>query len=587
MSFVKKINNFFNIISKKHVEILLTISIIIYIVFWSIIVYEKYLAINQTVFDLSLFEQSLWNVVYQHGSIITCFLSLPNNSFRFVIFPLSLFGNYPLLLVFQTVMLALSSIPIYLYSIERLNNFRISALISISYLLYFPLSGVNWFTIHFQAFFIFLFIFGVYLLTRGKFKSALIFLFFAGTIKYPFEVILMAFSIISLIESYMSIRPLHKEERLRGYRISLVLLLTVMTIFFIVGKFSIGNPVVSITRSSNLFSLSPLTTKLFTILIIYGPFLFLPFFSRRWWIFNMAIATFIILSPNSNYYYPSLFKLQYSSVIITFVLLGFIDTLSNLSISLFAHRKNRSSQTVLKKLVITSFIVILVGAVFFQPYGPLNEKTNDNFNLSQCTNYNLTIFSEMEKMISLIPKNDPYVLAQGNIVNVYPRILPYGGTVLSGGLYPNLTIQTSSGEWLKPRIDYVIVDPYNVVQFTYNYGGGKMMSMEQTFNLLFNRYNYGIYAEASDMALLKKNYTGAPIYFSNEYINIPINSLWKGNNQYNGLNNTLTITNSSQNMFFYKILPYFLAPGVYNFSFSFIADSINNSNLMKLTLLNS
>ena len=583
---MNRIINFFDFILNKQTKTVLIISIISYILFWSIIVYEKLLALNQSVFDLSLFDQNLWSVIFQHGSLITYLLSIPNNSFKFVLFPLSLFGNYTLLLVFQTIMLAVSAIPLYLFSLEQLKNRYVSVLISISYLIYFPLSGVNWFTIHFQAFFIFLFICGVYLFIRGKFISGLIFLFFAGTIKYPFEVFLIVFSIIFLIDSYRPFSYFQKKEGVRKYRISLMILLIMMIALFVVGRFSVGDPVVSVTRTSNLFSLSSLSIKLYTILLIYGPFLFLPFFSKRWWVFNLALSMLIILSPNPNYYYPSLFKLQYSSSIIVFVFLGFIDALTNGKIIGLLQRKNKPYHEIVKKIVIISFMLILVGAVFFQPYGPLNDVTSDNFNLSQCTDYNITIFHEMQKMVSLIPKNDPYVLAQGNIVNIYPRVLPYNETVLSGGLYPNLTIQTNNGKWLLPRIDYVIVDPYNMVQFTYNYGGGKMMSMEQTFNLLLTKYKYGIYAEASGMTLLKKNYVGSPIYFSKLYLNIPIDSLWNGNNQYNGFNNTLKVNNSNYHLFFYKVIPYFLAPGTYNFNFSFKANNISNRNLMILNVVN-
>lgn len=583
---VNKIINFFDFILNRHSKTLLISSIVTYILFWSIIVYEKLLALNQSIFDLSLFDENLWNVMLHHSSLITYLLSIPNNSLRFVLFPLSLFGNYTILLIFQTVMLAVSAIPLYLLSLDQLKNRYVSVLISISYLMYFPLSGVNWFTIHFQAFFIFLFICGVYLFTRGKFIYGLIFLFFAGTIKYPFELILIVFSIMFLIESYRPYNYFKKDEGLRKYRISLIILLSLMISLLVIGKFSVGNPIVSVTRTSNLFSLSSLSAKLYTILLIYGPFLFLPFLSKRWWIFNLAFTILIILSPNPNYYYPSLFKLQYSSAIIVFVFLGFIDALTNSKIINLVRRNKRPYYKIMKRVVIISFTLIIVGAAFFQPYAPLNDMTNDNFHLSQCTNYNITLFTEMQKMVSLIPKNDPYVLAQGNIVNVYPRTLPYNGTVLSGGLYPNLTIQTNGGKWLVPRIDYVIVDPYNVVQFTYNYGGGKMMSAEQTFNLLLTKYNYGIYAEASGMALLKKDYDGSPIYFVKDYLNIQIDSLLKGNNRYNLFNNTLNVTDLGCSIFFYKVIPYFLAPGTYNFNFSLKANNINNSNLMRLDVIN-
>ena len=205
------------------------------------------------------------------------------------------------------------------------------------------------------------------------------------------------------------------------------------------------------SSSSYLVYLQSSYSKFITLVLIFSPLLFLPFMSKKWLLLYFPFIFLIIYSTNSGYFFPSLFHSQYTSFIIPFLFLGLIDSLHNFPSS---KTINQDSSTIPKrsvnlneilitrrKLILTVFVLILIFAIFYQPYGPLNTFSPDNFNLVDQTQYNMTQYNYFEETVSLIPINNSYVLMQNNMPELLPRQLSYNMTILNVGLpvYPRLS----------------------------------------------------------------------------------------------------------------------------------------------------
>ena len=151
-----------NKIIKNKYNILLFIIFIIYSITWSYITIMRYYSLNAYIYDLGLYQQELWLVYNTHWSFISFLWNLLFRGTMFIFFPISFFNSYPLTLTFQTVLLAIAIFPIYGIGRHFLKSNLAALIISSSYLIYFPLAGVNWFDVHNQAFFIPLFLFAYY-----------------------------------------------------------------------------------------------------------------------------------------------------------------------------------------------------------------------------------------------------------------------------------------------------------------------------------------------------------------------------------------------------------------------------------------
>ncbi|MGQ4891835.1 MAG: DUF2079 domain-containing protein [Candidatus Njordarchaeia archaeon] len=104
-------------------------------------------------------------------------------------------------------------------------------------------------------------------------------------------------------------------------------------------------------------------------------------------------------------------------------------------------------------------------------------------------------FQELRKILSLIPSNAT-VLTQNNI-------------------FPHVADRPNAYVWIKP-------EQYNLIQYSlgdikhpdfYNTVPATNVSFMETFNMLLKSGDFGIYAAADGIILLKRNYSGSPIYY--------------------------------------------------------------------------
>ena len=140
--------------------IVLAMGFISYLVVWTYIVLIRYFSLNATVYDLGSAAEGLYFGIHpyfqtNYGYVQSFFRS----EFTVFLSPLSFLPNVTLtLMILQTFFLALPIFAIYKISKNLKLGEIASVLISLLYLFYPPLSGVNWYDFHFQALFIPLFL---------------------------------------------------------------------------------------------------------------------------------------------------------------------------------------------------------------------------------------------------------------------------------------------------------------------------------------------------------------------------------------------------------------------------------------------
>ncbi|MDG7043688.1 MAG: DUF2079 domain-containing protein, partial [Nitrososphaerota archaeon] len=151
---------------------LVVISFLAYVVYWSTITILRYYALNAYVFDLGIFMQNGWVVLHQVHTLAELLSYFAYNGIIYLVSPLTLLNSYPAILIFQSVVIALAVFPLYRIAVYFLGERLPAALIAVSYLLYFPLAGVNWYDAHYQAVFPTLFIFAYYFYLKGRFSPS-------------------------------------------------------------------------------------------------------------------------------------------------------------------------------------------------------------------------------------------------------------------------------------------------------------------------------------------------------------------------------------------------------------------------------
>lgn len=549
----------------------------------------KYFALNDTVYDLGLFMQTNWLVLNTHWNINLLLQAVSNQGLRFVLFPLAIIGSYPLILAFQSIFLGSGSLAIFLLSKDKLGSIP-SVLLSFSYLLYFPLAGVNWFDVHFQAFFIPMFLFGVYFHTRDRYLSSAIFLFLSAIVKLPYIIYVLLFYLLGLVTYLLRAK---KGELTHRNELTLSIFMIMLLSFLLFFGVELVGSITEVTRVS--LSSTPtiyynLHNRLLTVVLIFAPFLFLPFFSKRWFLFLLPFLFILFHTDNFNYIYPLLFHLQYSSAFIPFLFLGTIDTLSALRKR--EKRKKRSNilkrirftfqrnNNITKSITLVILGIMLLSSIFYQPYGPLNNSTKLSYHLSEETKANITIFHEVNQLVNLIPKNNSYVLFQNNIPQVLPRILSYNNTPIIGdSLSYNFTFYNGQTGNETVRIDYVLADPYSH-WFDYVSQISHYPSLRNMLNYLYGSGNFGILAEESGITLLERNYSGPIQRF------IPYEKTIAATNFYNATTgdtaqyakgySPITGINASNTFFFGGITN--LMPGKYNITIQLKTNNLNTSN---------
>ncbi len=524
----------------------LTIGVLLYGVVWTYISLVRFYTGNAAVYDLGLTMLRPWAFAHPPDVPVLVYLSaLLDEPFEAAFIPVGLLGSFPLLFALQSFALGAAALPLFGIARRTLNSSPAALMVSASYLLYFPLGGLNWFDVHYIAFFIPLFLTGYYLYLRRSFLWAGVFLGIAGTTEYPVILLVVIFAITLLLE-WAYWRWIGKSPR-RAPPLRFALVLFGASVLFFAYQYvyltaALGPTSFSTTVHIGGGSTIPFSSRATALELLLLPALFLSILSPRWILLFGPSAYLILFSGYPPLTYPSLFHTQYSALFIPFVFLGLLDVLHHVHRLWKArdvgprptsHRwKSRLARVPLVTLVATAVLVTTsVTAVYFQPYGPLNGQTDNPFDLGSITPEDARHFQEQMQLESLIPRSTPYVVFQNDMPTMLPRPLDYLETpeVAGIGSWQNVTLYdaqvgaypylTFNGSTIAMRVDYMIDDPYTPA--FYELGTATNNSIYHFVQTGYGSGKYGILGEIDGMLALERGYTGAPEAYTPFQTTIP------------------------------------------------------------------
>ena len=494
----------------------------IYIAYWTVISIINFDQANANVYDLGLAYISIWSVTHLSFASHALLIKAIKQGGAFLIFPLQ-YGGFYALLIFQSFFLGLGSIFIYFIGRELLKDYKISAFISVLYLLYFPLYGLNWFSFHFQSLFPTFFLMGYYLFLKSKWKLASISFLVAGMMRFPYEIFPLLFW---LIVFFSKKSQLNKQPG----RTIVILNIIMFSTLLIIGFFVLGIIGLQTHATSNFNPSIGIYNKLLTLFLIFSPLLFLPILSRRWAFFIVPFVLLMFFTNNPIYQFPYVFQLQYSASYIVFVFLGFIEVISLQPIQNISDRHDsRISDTRLRYILVNlkkriydkrssivriSFVILIVASLAYQFMVPL-EQINSYSRSNLLSNSNVSINAQLTEISSLVPINNTNVLLQNNL----PQFLethPQPNLIVPGFVGPTITISDirnntfpflTTGHPSTVRIDYVLADIADPTMYQSSLNPG-YPSMNKIIIIFLNSGYYGILAQSTAFVLLERNYHG-------------------------------------------------------------------------------
>ena len=337
-------------IRKYKYESILFLSVLMYIIAWSTITIERYYSLNAYVYDAGLFMQELYDVSYVHWTLNSFFLSFTLKGLKFIIFPISLFKSFPLLFVFQTIWVAAGSPILYYIALHKKLRKIDGILLSISYLIFFPIAGANFFDIHNITFLPTLFLGAYYTMIIGNKRISIILFFLASIVKYPLSLLVTIFALSLIVEYYLE-EKLQKENKKDKSKLNfyVVILIMSLTLFLLRYTYFLFVFHLILPGDSHITGfLGPklsISDKLITLLVLFGPVLFLPFLSLKTLPFSIGYIFLIFYTGFWGYIYPDGITTMYFYQLEPFLILGVIEVLSGNTLLKYIHGSNHRKES--------------------------------------------------------------------------------------------------------------------------------------------------------------------------------------------------------------------------------------------------
>ena len=558
----------------NQVEIFIIIlGVVIYSIVYSYITVAKYNAYNATIFDLGFNANLLYSVFHGGVSLNPSSLYFINTGKMIYLVLAPFYNIYPheqVLLIFQSVWIALGSIPLYFLARKKLGDGLVSVAIGITWLLYYPMAGVNWFDFHFMAMFPTFFLFGIAALEYGRKKLSLIFLILAIISDFLIPLVMILFAITLIYKRRRS-----KEKVVVDFLV--ISLIAISVGILLITNITHGLSYTTGYAYNNATNVSIFSSNYDQIALyflrILLPIGFLSFLAPE---YLALLLPFLALVSVSHYrpYVDTMF-IQYPSLTAPIVFVAGVAGLQK--IKKLKKIPLNTFKTGMRRFATFVLIFNIILALFLTPAG--NMVTNSSYdsyvgNSISGTNgiYNTnsqisqqTYDHYINEMISMIPLGST-VLAQNNL----PQLSQGNNVIMPAAVLVN-------GSTVKP--DYVLVDPYN--SFFSNPvfpSESHSANAMNAFNKLFKSGNYGILAEASGITLLEKGYIGKPIMYIPCQYNYSLKNLKIPSNveiiNYNGIE---FLNNISVGTAWYG--PYVtLSPGNYFINMTLLSPNYNRNN---------
>jgi uncharacterized membrane protein len=542
-----------------------------------------------SVYDLGDFYNRIWGS-WHYLNIHNIIYNITETPIIYLLEPLYFAKNIFLLVYLQTFWISISALPLYFIARKELNSHIAAAFLSISFLIYFGIAGVNWYDVHFESLFMPLFLFGYAFFLFDKRMLSFVFFFLSGSVHFLFMIFPLGFYAITFVNSWSVERKIIRLNK--WMMVATIIFAAFFVISFIYRLNLSGLSETAGTAHVSSFSFSStfvndFNSKIETFLILFAPFLMIPIFSKKWSLFTLPFLILLFFSGSPIFLYPYMLTLPPQDFIVPFLFLGLIDVISSLNIT--SEKKNntmkiiRSSSDATKsrfKIVVSIFIIFIIFAMIYEPYGPMNKYSAVDFQLSKEIDYNITLYNGYNDLVSLLPTDNPLVLYQDNMPGVLvhdpialtPHLFGYSNnfTYKIGGFYDNPL-------WTKD-IQYILADPYSQY-FLYVGSGNYSLSMYQTLFHFISSKDYGIEGEFDGLILLKANYTGNPVVYAPMEESFNTTRLYVTN--WTQINNATGVIKGSNLTSGYTLWygPYtFLQPGKYNLRLEVKVSNISASN---------
>lgn len=566
----------------------LSIPVIVFVIstlYWGNILWLKYNSLHDYVFDSGVFLDSLYQILYFHTSA-TLISYLGSSPDRIIFAPLSYFHSILFLLYFQLITV-LGSTFIVFFTVKTLTkNNIVSSVVSVLYLIYFPIDGSLFFDVHAQTFFIPFFLLGFMFQAMNRKYLSILFFLLAGMTRFPLMGIVVLYSILDFIRNY---RLNRKSTTKNGFkqRANFDTLLLGMSFSVLLFEYLIehdlnGVQVVSSgylhVQSSGI--LSNLSSKVITVFFFTAPFLFLVLYVNEFSVILWGLFGFISYANYNYYYYPQIFTDQYSAIFTGLIFLIIIVYLAEyyreVGIENSPKSSFKSKLGKLKKSPLTKITVaVAIFAILLQPVSPIASEMGTSFNVHSYTSFGSSNSSAVMELASLVPINASGVLIQNDLpqvlthdYNINPALIGYVGN------YPlNFTISYfRNATSIKYLFGYL-----GSISFTDSTSGLSQYNIIQ--NAMLSQ-QYGMLGEDGQLFLLERGYVGMPkLLIHPTYVLITNNNLvdiLHLNDNNGSMNNTFR-------QLFYNS-PFFLLPGTYRLSIDVTSISTNLSSALNLQI---
>ena len=504
---------------------LLILEIAIYTIVFSVCAILKYFSFHTYAFDLGVYNQVLHTTLYDGKLLFTPLelLANPSGSMFGVHFSPIFFGILPIyaiypdpttILVLQTFVIALGALPVYLMASKRLSSEKWGLIFSTMYLLYPAVQGVNWYDFHPEALLLVSILFSLYFLesnnTFGYFIS-----FLLGLMCLEFAPIIFIFmSIYFLIK--MKPWKKHLLDRRKLFLLLLTISISLLWLFSSLQIIHIFNPITRpmtgeiYWREIGAKSLLDVPVQVFLhpdriisslffdgwaklgyVFVLLGAVGFLPLFDP---LIVICVFPWLATALLSNYAPFYKFGDQYSSFVIPFFIFGAILGMQRL------HSLLRIKPSP-KRARMVAGIVLCLSALFFLISTPLNTSPYNSiayfsYGFPQITQHDSSVL----KLLQFLPSNAS-VVTQNNI-------FPLLSNRANAYLFPS-NVHYPPGETLKnalnslfAKVDFIIVD----------FGTDPIVS-PMMLSYAYDLGNFSIYASSDGAVILKRNFSGEPVYF--------------------------------------------------------------------------
>jgi uncharacterized membrane protein len=482
---------------------------------------QKHNMFHTNAWDLGIFNQALYNTLYNGRPLyytVELFLNPSGSYFAVHLSPilflvLPFYAILPLpttLLVMKSFILAFGALPLYLLAKEVLKSDRTAFMLALTYLLYPPLQGANWFDFQPQVFLPLLFFSLCYFMIRRKWKYYFPILFLTLMVEehVVFVVFLLAAYYLfkgNIRSLYTSIKPLKLNEHVV---ILLTMILCVIYFFvtiYVKNFFPINPDYLERYKAVNAFSVLGLETdplslpiyvlthpervfeallydyplKFLYIVLLFTPLLFISFRS------TLILGTLMLLIPSLLSNYPAYYMIgvHYPLYILAFIFIAAIDGLKRLHL----HTKTLTLKTI---LISTLFLMISTSPIL-----PLSTTFVEEGLLMYPS---VTFLSEesvnsIHDLLAVVPSNAS-ILTQNHL-------FPHVSNRVNAYLIPIFSVGKDYIQSIINRSEYVLLD---------------LSSWDAMSNLVLDEINhntsYGCYALAYNAILFKRAYLNEPLF---------------------------------------------------------------------------